>query len=160
MGLRTMQLVHLLGFSIQLFYYLIFFLGLGQKFNPISSIIYLTFLLIYLILTLIYGQGDLSLIRIKGPYAVGVRKFRPLKINYGTEPNKSCVDTQVFAFYPVDKSEFNTRIKLKQSRMDIFNYKHRQEALDAVRFTQVAGKERGKCCRGVPACFIIPFFHG
>jgi hypothetical protein len=133
-GLRTMQLVHLFGFSLQLFYYLVFFLGLGQKFNPISPILYLIFLTIYLALILTYGQGDLKLFKIKGPYAVGMRKFRPFKLNYGTEPHKSNADTQVYAFYPVDKTEFANRIRFKQPRMDIFSYKHKVEALDAVRY--------------------------
>ena len=76
-----MQLVHFVGWLIQLIYYVGVFLWVPYPYSPVVTVIYALFLIGYIVLIVLYGTGDFSRLEIKGPYKVGTRKFRTLKLN-------------------------------------------------------------------------------
>jgi hypothetical protein len=72
-GLRSAQLFHLAGYVVQLIYYLFFFLIAGYKMTFLANWLYFTGLVIYIISCCVYGEGDLTRLKIKGHYMIGVK---------------------------------------------------------------------------------------
>jgi hypothetical protein len=96
------------GWAIQLIYYFAIFLWVEYRYHWSITVIYLLFLGGYIALMYYYGTGDMTRLDVKGPYKVGVRKFRTLKLLYGSE-KKTGNDSQVVVYYPIDEKTHDRR---------------------------------------------------
>ena len=123
-----------MGWAIQLIYYLCIFLWVQFPYHFSVTLIYLAFLAGYILLLYLYGTGDLSRLKVKGPYGVGVRKFRTLKMLYGSE-KKTGNDAMVLVFYPVDKRVHERRAMSKSQptwESFVFGKRRAEEAVSGM----------------------------
>jgi len=123
------------------------------------TVIYLGFLGGYIALMYYYGTGDMSDLDVKGPYAVGARKFRTLKLIYGSEKLPGN-DSMVGVFYPVDKKVHDRRAATKAPKWESFVFGKRrvEDAVRSMQWALTPKKEKGKCCKDAPVWLFRPFY--
>jgi hypothetical protein len=130
-----------------------------MEMTPQASSIYYAFLSIYIACVCIYGNGDLN-IKVKGPYKIGVVKFRSTDINAEVSDSRGEPrDTQTLMFYPIDVKEYReARKKNLSTRFNTFIFEGgSEEAVNSIRFAY-KGKKRG-CCKTSPGWLYRPLMH-
>ena len=83
----------------------------GYHGGPAIIALYLFIWVGYAVLTLIYGWGDLSKHKAKGPYKVGVKEL-------------ALSDIRALVYYPIDNKEYLAKIKKKPFKY--FRFKNKK----------------------------------
>jgi hypothetical protein len=115
--------VHFGGYCLQFIAYFVY-LSAGTHGVPSLSVIYGAIWIFYAVLTLVYGWGDMSSHKPRGPYKIGAKEL-------------NLTDFKCLVFYPIDNSEYVAGIKKKPFKYYRFK--------DANAFTKAKKSSLGKC---------------